>query len=171
MSVDYIYNSNDQLGFTQDELVNLLQLDPDDFSYGNYATRTLLITAYYYYMMSGIYFDIFDLYPDEMKSFRKDFDIYLSFVNNTAKDLCVIARRNLEVSSIDKKDLDSVNQLHSVLVDNWEGFLAWKRAANDYSHEVGVARKKEIKELGVPKCKEYPTDNPRYVIVKCTDLP
>jgi hypothetical protein len=61
-------------------------------------------------------------------------------------------------------------EAYKVLMDffyNYEMFFNWTREVFDQSDEESEAFAESLK----PQCTEYPSTNPRYSIVKCTNLP
>ena len=52
-------------------------------------------------------------------------------------------------------------------LDNYEEFFYWRNEVFDQSREESEAYAESLK----PQCQEYPSNNPKYSIVKCTNLP
>lgn len=56
------------------------------------------------------------------------------------------------------------------LLDNWDSMVMFVKATN-YQIDKISAENDQSTVIDLPNCVEYPTDNPKYKIVKCTNLP
>jgi hypothetical protein len=130
-----------------------------------------MLSAYYYNELSYIYSYIFDIHAAELKSFKKDYLRFQSIADKSAKALCKVTERNLVSATFSENDLKLISEVHEVLSQNWGVLTQWNEAAYGYEQAVSRSIANEVEELTTPQCKEYPTNNSDYVIVKCTNLP
>jgi hypothetical protein len=167
-----VYAGNPIYGFELDQVDEkfYLRSDADDI-YGNFATRTLFLNSLYHVNLSYLYSDIFDIYDTEMKSFRKDYSRYERIADTSAKNLCKLVLANLFNQKLSTTDQQKVQDVYDELAANWPGFIGWHSAAREVS--IGISEENDafVKDLMTPKCDEYPTDDGKYVVVKCTVPP
>ena len=93
----------------------------------------------------------------ESKSRSQDFRTWDSYFQKMAKAAC-------QGPSLTE------DEAYTVLMDflgNYEEFFYWRNEVFDQSREEDEAFAESLK----PQCQEYPSNNPKYTIVKCTNLP
>jgi hypothetical protein len=93
----------------------------------------------------------------ESKSRSRDLRTWDSYLQKMAKAAC-------------QGPLLTDDEANKVLMDflgNYEEFFFWRNEVFDQSREEDEAFAESLK----PQCQEYPSSNPKYSIVKCTNLP
>jgi hypothetical protein len=91
------------------------------------------------------------------KSFKKDWQVWAKFSQKIAEQVC----KKTSVSEYEAQ------KLLRQLLFAYNGFVEFHLSVLDSSENQRV----EEEEASRPNCKEYPTDNPKFSIVKCTNLP
>jgi hypothetical protein len=76
----------------------------------------------------------------------------------------------LRDNSLSAKQKAMVEPILQNLIENWESMSSFVRATEYASEKISQDIASSLEE-DLPNCVEYPTDNPKYKIVKCTNLP
>lgn len=130
----------------------LCNLEPEGFEFLGYATDELGNRV---------------RYPDLDSNCRNLDPKVLIKTIKIADDIDYSCIRNNELSRSQQLKVQPILQN---LLDNWDSMVMFMRATNYQIEKIGSENEVSIKE-DLPNCVEYPTDNPKYKIVKCTNLP
>lgn len=76
----------------------------------------------------------------------------------------------LRNTNLSTKQENVVNPILQNLLDNWDSLSTFVKATEYGIEKISEGISSEL-EKNLPHCVEYPTDNPGYKIVKCTNLP
>jgi hypothetical protein len=131
--------------------------------WGTPIEKALVVTAAYESKLSGLYWDVFDLFrsQSELGKYKTKFNQYFNKADNVAKKLCY---KNGQPS---ESQLDAADKSLAALTDEWGDFNSWYEEVNARSQDLHA----ELDSYGKPICTETPTNLPGYNIVKCTNLP
>lgn len=76
----------------------------------------------------------------------------------------------LRNNALSAKQKSIVEPILQNLIENWESMSTFVRATEYAKEKISQDIEASLEE-DLPNCVEYPTDNPKYKIVKCTNLP
>ena len=161
LGVDKLYLS------TQEDQYFLVN-DANDSTYGNFAVRTLYLASSYHWNLSGLYSHIYDIYSSEMRGVRKDFTRFRIMADKAALKICGIAKQNLESETLEAPDIEKVQAVYDQLEANWASFNTWIEAVTSLKEKISNDIDAYLDEVNTPTCREFPTADGKYVVVKCT---
>jgi hypothetical protein len=142
--------------------------DSTDSAYGNLAMRTTFLASAYHNSLAGLYSYIYDINPSELKSLRKNYERFRAIADRAGKKICPIAEETYFLEALTSDDLEKIQAVYDELASSWEGFKLWWIASNQFKQNVSDRISIENEEAMTPKCDEYPSDDGKYVVVRCT---
>lgn len=146
----------------------LLNSDTTDATYGNFAIRTLVLASYYHWVLSGIYYNFYSGYYPELKSYKKSYILFKSLADRAAKKICKTAQLELENTALSESTIAKVQPIFDELSTNWPVFQSWLEPIYPLIEANNSNTAAEIDAMNTPVCKEYPTADGKYTVVKCT---
>ena len=149
----------------------LLNSDTQDSTYGNFAVRTLVLASYYLWTLSGIYDNFYSGDYPELKPYKKDFILFRDLAINAGKKICKTAKLELENIVLSESTITKVQPVFDELSTNWPTFESWIEPVWQVIRESDDNTAAEVDAMMTPTCKEYPTADGKYVVVKCTVPP
>ena len=158
----------DQLYLSTQEDQYFLVNDANDSTYGNFAVRTLYLASSYHWNLSGLYSHIYDIYSSEMRGVRKDFTRFRIMADKAALKICGIAKQYLESETLEAPDIEKVQAVYDQLEANWASFNTWIEAVTSLKEKISNDIDAYLDEVNTPTCREFPTADGKYVVVKCT---
>jgi hypothetical protein len=136
--------------------------------YGNFAVRTTYFVSLYHKRLAEIYTQLMDLESSDIKSLRKTFNFFKVFADTSGTKVCQLTKFKLDKDSLSEEDRSKVRIVHDNLVEKWNEFNLWIDSAAESIEREKWLREKEYEELNTATCKEYPSQDGKYVVVKCT---
>jgi len=169
-----VYQEYDENGlnwtYNVDETI-LLNSDTQDSTYGNFAVRTLVLASYYLWILSGIYDNFYSGDYPELKPFKKDFVLFRDLAVKAGKKICKTAKLELENTVLSESTIAKVQPVFDELSTNWPTLQSWIEPVSQVIRASDDDTAAEVDAMMTPTCKEYPTADGKYVIVKCTVPP
>jgi len=131
---------------------------PREFFWGDSLQKVKVVLASLEMSLAMSEVDINRLdYAPLKKSLKQDWQVWAKYGKKIAKQVC-------QETVLSEQE---ANKLLLQMLWDYKKFAVWYKyviaAYVNQSEEYELARK--------PKCTEYPSDNPNYSIVKCTNLP
>ena len=149
----------------------LLNSDTQDSTYGNFAVRTLVLASYYLWTLSGIYDNFYSGDYPELKPYKRDFILFRDLAVKAGKKLCNAATLELENTVLSETNIAKVQPVYDELSTNWPTFETWIEPIWQVIRDSDDNTAAEVDAMMTPTCKEYPTADGKYVVVKCTVPP
>jgi hypothetical protein len=131
---------------------------PKEFFWGNSLDKVKVVLASLEMSLAMSESKINELdYAPRKKSLKQDFRLWDKYSQKIARQVC-------QETGLSEEETN--NLLLQMLFD-YKKFAEWfKSVRSSYFNQM-----EEYELEGKPKCTEYPSDNPKYSIVKCTNLP
>lgn len=133
---------------------------PETFSWGSTLEKIKVVLAGYESTLSYVqdnYKFLNEMKPFRLDDMRSGIRIWSKYSKDLSSKVCTL--ESLPES-------ESTELLQQLLFDYdafYDWALFWNTAYQDYVDGELEAQK--------PQCKEYPSSNPKYTVVKCTNLP